>query len=166
MKKNINYKRLVFIITLLLIFPTTVSMATNKTTPARSEDTTPPVINIIKPLNKLYYFDRPTISLEKPMIVTMQNIIVEATDDESGVNRVEIYIDGNLKCNDTEAPYTYYWSKFLSGTSVVKVVGYDNAGNSASTEIEVFKLKFTPFITVPVILLILLLLFVGGHFLP
>lgn len=166
MKKNINHKRLVFIVTIMLFFSTTLSMIAHTTILVKAQDTTPPVIEIIKPLNKLYYFDRPILSLQKPMIVTMQNIIVEATDDESGVNRVEIYIDGDLKCNDTNAPYTYYWSKFLTGTSVVKVIGYDNAGNSASTEISVFKLKFTPFITVPVILLILLILFLGGYFLP
>lgn len=154
-------------ISLMLFFPTTITMISHKTVTALTEDTTPPLVEIIKPINALYIFDRPYFKLGSPILTTMQNIVVNATDNESGVNRVEFYINGVLEGNDTAMPYTYLWNKFLSGKSTIKVIAYDNAGNSASKELQVLNLRWPHIIVIPmIILLVLFLLIAGGQLLP
>ena len=54
--------------------------------------------------------------------------------------KVEFYIDDVLKANVTSEPYTWTWTEKTIGKHTIKVVAYDNEGNSASEEIEVRKL--------------------------
>jgi Bacterial Ig domain len=39
---------------------------------------------------------------------TVVRILVNASD-VSGVSKVEVYVNGNLKCTDTVAPYSCDW---------------------------------------------------------
>jgi hypothetical protein len=57
-------------------------------------------------------------------------ITVEAeASDESGVNRVEFYVDDEYKSCDDTAPYTFNWNTqtALNGLHTVKAVAFDNA---------------------------------------
>jgi len=106
----------------------------------------PPSVNITKPENALYITN---IRIRKflirnPLIIGKINITVNATDDESGIERVEFYIDGELKTNITTPPYTYEWKRegrmrIFGHRHTIKVIAYDNAGNNASKEIKVWK---------------------------
>jgi hypothetical protein len=68
-------------------------------------------------------------------------ITVTATDD-SGVVKVEFYIDGNLAYNDTQAPYEWTFSKISKWksirlkTHILEVIVYDDTGKTSSAKIN------------------------------
>ena len=99
-------------------------------------DPIPPTIRIIKPKNIIYIHNYEVpILLHNPLIIGDVDIIVDARDDFSGVDRVEFYINGILAKNDTTPPYIYRWTSWMRNplfhVYYIKVVAYDNAGNSA-----------------------------------
>ena len=74
-----------------------------------------------------------------PIIVGSIDIKVQASDTESGMNMVEFYIDNELKLTVTEKPYIWKWDEFSFGRHILKVIAYDNAGNSDTDEMKVWK---------------------------
>ncbi len=64
-----------------------------------------------------------------------------AADNISGVKSVAFYLDDVLKENDTSSPYEWNWNTrgfFFQYT--LKVIAYDNAGNTKSDELKAWKL--------------------------
>ena len=111
-----------------------------------SIDMIPPSIKITKPKKGFYLFNNLIIKYSrfKPLIIGKIEIKANAIDNESGINHVEFYIDNELKYNDTEYPYSYEWKKdkilgSRQHTHTIKVVAYDNYGNSNYDEITVGK---------------------------
>jgi len=102
-------------------------------------DTTKPTIEITKPINALYFMNKEIFALKSPLIIGKIDINVTATDNESGIDRVEIYTDEQLRVTDTTAPYGWLWSERAFFTYTIKVIAYDKEGNSASKELEVLK---------------------------
>ena len=104
-------------------------------------DIDPPVVEIVKPENALYIRNKEMLPLRKPLIIGYIYIEVEVSDEESGINRVEFYIDGELKYNGTTEPYIYAWDKRtpFRFRHTIKIIAYDEAGNYASSEISVLK---------------------------
>jgi hypothetical protein len=154
-------KIIVFIILLLFILVSflPITKIGNKTVSAsgiETDDNIPPSVQIIKPINAIYLFDKAIALYEYPLIIRMINIEVTATDNESGINRVEFYIDGQFKGDDFSEPYSYYWNEFLSGEHKIKVIAYDNADNNATAEIAVFKWRYPPFTIIFLLILIVL----------
>jgi hypothetical protein len=47
--------------------------------------------------------------------------------DNSGINRVEFYVDWTLMATVKNSPYTYSWTG-TSGTHVIAAMAYSNAG--------------------------------------
>jgi len=109
----------------------------------RFKDSTPPILKILKPINALYIFNYKIRNyiIRKPLIIGRINITVDAKDDDSGVNRVEFYIDDELMENDTAEPYNFIWNDrtIFKHKHTIKAIAYDNEGNSASNEIIVRK---------------------------
>ena len=85
--------------------------------------------------------------IRRPLVIGRIDIEVNVSDNESGINRVEFYINSDLRENITDPPYTYTWTKEPLITRLlrirhlycIKVIAYDNGGNSASDEIIVRK---------------------------
>jgi leucyl aminopeptidase len=80
--------------------------------------------------------------LKVPVILGFIAIEVNATDDRSGVNKVDFYVDGVLKETDTTAPYSWTWSERtpLKFKHTIKVIATDNTlKNTASAESVVWK---------------------------
>jgi hypothetical protein len=102
-------------------------------------DTTPPTVEIIKPINALYIMNTEIIPISVPFIVGPIDINVTATDLESGIQRVDFYIDNQYKGNDTTKPYKWVWSERAFFVYTIKVVAFDTAGNSVSQELKVWK---------------------------
>ncbi|KAA0002389.1 MAG: hypothetical protein FE044_03085 [Thermoplasmata archaeon] len=99
-----------------------------------------PTATIIKPREGyLYIEDREIMStvFGNTIIIGKITIVVDASNHESGVNRVEFYIDNVLQNTIMEEPYTWEWNYLSIGTHLIKVVAYDNAGNYASDEMVV-----------------------------
>jgi uncharacterized repeat protein (TIGR02543 family) len=142
--------------------PQNITMNANKTVTAHftytGDDTIPPVVKIVKPIdNGIYIFNKLILSLktiQMPIIVQMVTIEVNASDNESGIDHVEFFIDGVSKSTDTSAPYSYDWREIQSGKHTITVKAYDNAGNNAtSPDLLVFKWRFHPMLVVLLLLL-------------
>ena len=80
------------------------------------------------------------LTWSKSFVIRDIEIIVNANDSISGINRVEFYIDDDLEASDSSVPYSWEWTKLnLFSSHTIKTVAYDDAGNSASDEIIVRK---------------------------
>jgi hypothetical protein len=102
-------------------------------------DTIPPVVKILKPEKALYFRNTKLVAFFTPVVISAIDIEVSASDNESGVAKVEFYIDEQYKANTTTAPYTWTWTDKGFFIYMLKVVAYDNVGHSASTEMRVWK---------------------------
>lgn len=94
-----------------------------------------PHVQITKPVRGLYIFNKKILPrLIRPALI-IGDITIEATvtNDDSDIEKVEFYICGELKGNDTSAPYTFEWEKDrirLFHIFVIKVVAYNYDGAS------------------------------------
>ncbi|UCB57891.1 MAG: hypothetical protein JSV67_04590 [Thermoplasmatales archaeon] len=110
-----------------------------------SGDERAPEITILKPENALYIMDFKIrkFLFRKSLIIGSINIEVNAFDEDSGINRVEFFIDGELKANITTPPYKFKWNRekfsLTKHRHSIKVIAFDNFGNSNSDEIIVWK---------------------------
>ena len=102
-------------------------------------DETPPTVEILKPIDAIYILNQKIIPFNMPLIVGSLTIEVEATDEESGVDRVEFYIDGELKGEDNTSDYFWLWSDTEPGEHTIKVqyrTPEAAANNPAGTDYE------------------------------
>ena len=96
-----------------------------------------PELEIVKPQKALYIDNNivfPRI-FRLPLIIGSITIEVNATDEDSGVERVEFYINGKLMENDTTAPYTYYWEMDrlrIFHLFIIIVVAFDHGGEASA----------------------------------
>ena len=94
-----------------------------------------PSVEIIKPENALYLLNIKLIPLPKPLIIGSIDIEVDASQDDVGIDRVEFYIDDDLKSTDTTEPYSWRWEDRVFFRHTIKVVAVDNAGKENTEEI-------------------------------
>ena len=82
--------------------------------------------------------EAPTVHITSPapgaVVSGDVTITASATDDQSGVARVEFRVDGALISSSTAEPYTATWdaSAAAAGGHAIQVTAIDKAGNSAS----------------------------------
>ena len=95
------------------------STAAVATTP--TPDTTAPVVAISAPVSGDTVSGAVTVS-------------ASASDDQSGVQNVQFFLEGNLLGTDTSAPYSLSWntSTVANGTYHLTAVAKDNAGNTSA----------------------------------
>jgi hypothetical protein len=107
-----------------------------------------PEIGITQPELGIYWRGRkiwPILGLtlltwSKSFVIRDIEIMANASDSTSGVNRVEFYIDDELEASDSSVPYSWKWTKLnLFSSHTIKTVAYDDAGNSANDEIIIRK---------------------------
>jgi hypothetical protein len=109
-------------------------------------DTTMPAVALLKPTTGLYLFDRKIMDLpNQTTIIGAITIQAEAMDTVSGLNRVEFYINAVAKARFTSSPYEWLWDTTLMGRRIIAVCAYDNAGNMAIDEREMWILNIKPF---------------------
>jgi len=97
-------------------------------------------VSIVRPYGHIYVFDREISSLPsshmpfKAIVIGVVTVVVNA----SGVEKVEFYVDNELKGNDTTPPYEWLWDEKLRPPPMhkLKAVGY-GGGSTASDEIKV-----------------------------
>ena len=102
------------------------------------KDTKAPVAQVTNPSNA------ETI---KGMITTS----VSATDDGSGISKVELYVDNALKSTASSAPYSFSLdtTPYLDGTHKLGAKAYDKVSNTAYQEISVNVLNQPAVDTIP-----------------
>lgn len=101
----------------------------------------PPMVRIDRPENGIYLFNELKWYFDEPVIIGPFSIEAMASDNESGIDRVEFYINNELRSTDEFSPYKFNnWEedKFF-GRYTIQVVAYDEFGYQSSDEIEVIK---------------------------
>ncbi|HOJ50681.1 MAG TPA: PHB depolymerase family esterase [Spirochaetota bacterium] len=83
-------------------------------------DTTAPTVNITSPTNG-------------STVNGTVKITATASDNYTGVTKVEFYINNTKVGEDTTSPYEYNWdtSSYSEGSYSLKAIAYDGAGNTA-----------------------------------
>jgi hypothetical protein len=103
-----------------------IATATIPAAATKQDDNTPPEVNITKPTNALYILGiKIPILLQMPLIIGRITITVDAHDNESGMDRVECYINDELMATDEEPPYEILWHEAAFGERTIKVIAYD-----------------------------------------
>jgi len=111
----------------------------------REEDLIPPSISFEQPKPEILYlfnFGIPLGFLKYSTILGTFTIKINATDDGSGIDKVDLTIKGFLSEKSStlsDDPYEYNWNSFGFGKYNLTAVAYDMDGNNASTSIIVKK---------------------------
>ena len=138
-------KKIIGILVSMLFVLTSISIVSAQ--PATENEITSfdTEITIAKPYGNVYIFNIPIAPLPGQgrfcsIIVGMVN--VEANVGES-VDKVEFYVDNELKDTDTEAPYEWTWNEKMMFPPIhtLKVVGYEGDVEVGSEEIRVLYLN-------------------------
>ena len=92
--------------------------------------------------NDNYRGEPPEVSISEPdnEAVVSDDVTIKATaSDDFGVQRVEFYIDGELKETDLQPFYRYLWptKDVTTGSHQIKVIAYDFIGQTDEDEISV-----------------------------
>ena len=97
--------------------------------PSQDPANVPPSVVIKTPLEqKLYFRNRELFSLGRTLIIGPITIKANATDTDGSVEKVEFYIDDELKETMIAGPYEYNWNERAIGEYNIKVKVYDNEG--------------------------------------
>ncbi len=122
-----------------------------------TQDDESPKVKIVKPDYGLYFQDKKILSFIFPIIFNEVTIEADASDDKS-VEKVEFYVNGELRETDNESPYSYSWKDTLKRFYTIEVIAYDNVGNTGSDTLSVFLfgVKY-PLVWIGLILLLSLL---------
>jgi len=102
----------------------------------------PPEIDFTKPLeNNIYFWNERVTSFFTTIIVGPIDIIADASDNISGIDRVEFYLNNIRKNIDYSIPYIWSWHgfAFYFRVKTLGIVAFDKAGNQASHNIIVGK---------------------------
>lgn len=105
-------------------------------------DITAPYVKIHKPQQRYLYFNnqRTFPILFTTFIIGNINVEVNSIDEITGTSRIEFYLDGDFVHSISSIPYEWFWDEPSFGKHVLKVVAFDNVENSASDELNVWKI--------------------------
>lgn len=99
-----------------------------------------PHVKIIKPEKAIYLANNKIISFFVPLLIGKIDIEVDVPFcPGSEIDRVEFYIDGNLREIDIAEPYRWTWDERVFFRHRIKVVAYVNSGDNLWDEITVWK---------------------------
>ena len=96
-------------------------------------------VNIVKPSEgRTYLFglSLPRFLSKKPLIIGKISVEVEVTRFLE-TEKVEMYVDDNIKDVFTEAPYTWVWSEPTFGKHTLTVKVYYSNGVTSTTSLQV-----------------------------
>lgn len=98
-------------------------------------------VKIVKPENGIYIRNKKVFPFFLPVIIGKIDIEANATS-ANGIEKVEFYIDDEIKAEDSSYPYNYTWNEksLFKYRYLIKVVAYDEKGNKAEDELNVWKL--------------------------
>jgi PKD repeat protein len=117
------------------------TIANDTATVTITADITPPTLTITIPLsNSLYIGNNRIIPFPVTLIIGSIDVTVEVSDETSGISQVIFYLNGENKHTATTSPYTWAWNERTFGKRTIKVEAYDNAGNSNTEEITVWRI--------------------------
>jgi hypothetical protein len=101
-----------------------------------------PTVQITAPEPGLYLFGNKLLSASKVIIIGAFTAEATASDAESGIYRVQFYLDGDLISEDTEMPFSAYIAEKHMGAGEIKVIAEDFAQNTAEDTLDITYYKF------------------------
>jgi hypothetical protein len=115
-------------------------------TTGSAPDSTPPIVTLEKPKSGCLYIQDndgwQRLLSNNTLIIGKITIEANATDPESGIDRISFLIDGEKQAEITTEPYTYLWTRFSLPLvpHTISVVAYNEAGLIAHQDVKVLKL--------------------------
>lgn len=103
-------------------------------------DETPPVVHIDQPIGHLYLQGQPVAPLPfgLTLVVGPVEADVEAADEDTGIQRVEFYLDDRLQATDEIPPYSWTINEQMQGRHRLTVIAYNGMGNVAIQDIDMW----------------------------
>lgn len=99
-----------------------------------------PTVRIINPEeNYLYFIGKKILPTPITIIIGEIDVMAEMEGNEGNVEKMEFYVDKELRYIDYGEPYIWEWKELSFSFHDLKVVAYFN-GNSVSSEIKILKL--------------------------
>lgn len=99
-----------------------------------------PAVRILNPEeNYIYIFGEKILPSPLTVIIGRIKVIAELEGSEAYTEKMEFYVDEELKSVDYEEPFEWEWKEISFSFHNLKVVAYFNE-NSASSEIKILKL--------------------------
>ena len=105
-------------------------------------------ISIVRPNGYLYLFNLQLVPL--PLMIPFRAIIIGIVDIEveienESIDKIELYVDNELKTTISESPFTWSWNEGLRPPPIhnLKVIAYSGDQEIGSDEIRV--LYINPF---------------------
>ncbi|OYT28714.1 hypothetical protein B6U98_04265, partial [Thermoplasmatales archaeon ex4572_165] len=102
-------------------------------------DEDPPEIIIESPINALYYKNKAIFPFFTPFILGTVDINVTAEDDDSTINKIELYINDLLVHSTTSSIMSYNWDEQIFGKQTISIKAFDSNGNQQFIEKNVWK---------------------------
>ena len=102
-----------------------------------TSDNTAPEIVITKPGAGLYFMDgMRLLPFSYPFIIGQITFETEVTDEGSGVEDVEFYLENNLEATVTEPPYRWLWDEAATGFFDVELLVTDKVGHESTDSVD------------------------------
>lgn len=101
-------------------------------------DSSAPSLEIIEPINYLYIFNRKILPLRANISIILGKITITAyaNDSLSGLNKTNVYIDGEKVKESNQSKINYTIDNPMIGFHTIKIVAIDSAGNEETGEIK------------------------------
>jgi hypothetical protein len=103
-------------------------------------DEIPPEVSITSPGNHIYFSNTKILPFFTPVIMQSVEINIDAVDFESGIDHVNIAVDGEHQTTLHHAPYTWMFEVEGFGQHEILVEGYDIVGNSDADAMMIWTL--------------------------
>lgn len=117
-------------------FSITVSITNQE---LKNADTSNPIISIAHPQKGIYFNNNFLISFPKTLIFGNIDVIINASDENSGIQHVKIYINDELKTTLNAGTNRWTWDELSFGRYEITAVATDNVGNQKNEELIVWK---------------------------
>jgi len=92
-------------------------------------------VNIARPeKGRVYFMDRELMPAGEDRTVIVGAITIEANTNG---NRIEFYVDDEIRYEDESSPYQWQWNEFVFGEHEIKVVAHDSNENEATDKIDI-----------------------------
>lgn len=107
-------------------------------------DNEQPELEIIKPRSGLYFLDgMRLLPFSYPFIIGQITFDIAASDNGSGIEMVEFYLENVLEASISTSPYQWTWDRAATGFFDAKFIAYDYVGHVISDEItDLFIINF------------------------
>jgi len=96
-------------------------------------------MKVLKPENAIYLFDHKLLPFFVPIAIGKINIETFAFNVENGIDKVEFYMDDELKQTVTNEPYAWMWNEPAFFRHNLRIVAYDTIGRNATRELTIRK---------------------------